>query len=55
MTDPDDDSPFPEPVSIPIRDSIDLHYFRAAEIGQVVDAYLCCQRSKPDPLPTFED
>ncbi len=40
MTDPDDDSPFPEPVSIPIRDSIDLHYFRAAEIGQVVEAYL---------------
>ena len=40
MTDPDDDTPFPEPVSIPIRDSIDLHYFRAAEIGQVVEAYL---------------
>ena len=31
MTDPEDDSPFPEPVAIPITDSIDLHYFRAAE------------------------
>ncbi len=40
MTDPEDDSPFPEPVAIPIRDSIDLHLFRAAEVGEVVDAYL---------------
>ncbi len=40
MTDPEDNSPFPEPVAIPITDSIDLHYFRAAEIGDVVDAYL---------------
>ena len=40
MTDPEDDSQLPEPVAIPITDSIDLHYFRAAEIGDVVDAYL---------------
>ncbi len=40
MTDPEDDSPFPDPVTIPIRDSIDLHYFRAAEITEVVEAYL---------------
>jgi len=40
MADSGDDSPFPEPVPIPIGDSIDLHYFRAPEIGQVVEAYL---------------
>jgi dsDNA-specific endonuclease/ATPase MutS2 len=40
MTDPDDDSPFPDPVTIAIREWIDLHYFRPAEIGQVVEAYL---------------
>jgi DNA-nicking Smr family endonuclease len=36
----DDESPFPEPVEIPIGDSLDLHYFHAREIGEVVDAYL---------------
>ncbi len=40
MTDPEDDSPFPDPVKIPITDAIDLHLFRAAEVGEVVDAYL---------------
>ncbi len=40
MTDPEDDSPFPDPVKIPITDAIDLHLFRAAEIGDVVEAYL---------------
>jgi dsDNA-specific endonuclease/ATPase MutS2 len=40
MAEPDDDSPFSEPVRIPIEDAIDLHYFRAAEIAEVVEAYL---------------
>ena len=37
MSDPPDDSPFPELVEIPIEDSIDLHLFRAPEIGDVVE------------------
>jgi dsDNA-specific endonuclease/ATPase MutS2 len=40
MTDPEDDCPFPDPVQIPISDAIDLHLFRASEIGEVVGAYL---------------
>jgi dsDNA-specific endonuclease/ATPase MutS2 len=46
MTDPDcgdpidPASPFPEPVEIPIEESIDLHLFRASEIGDVVAGYL---------------
>jgi DNA-nicking Smr family endonuclease len=41
MSDPGgDDSPFPEPVRIPIEESIDLHRFRPAEVAQVVEAYL---------------
>ncbi len=40
MSDPPDDSPFPELVEIPIEDSIDLHLFRAPEIGDVVEGYL---------------
>lgn len=35
-----DDGPFDGPVEIPIEDSLDLHRFRPAEIGEVVDAYL---------------
>jgi DNA-nicking Smr family endonuclease len=35
-----DDGPFDAPVEIPIEDSLDLHRFRPAEIGEVVDAYL---------------
>jgi len=40
--DPDvsDDGPFDAAVEIPIEDSLDLHRFRPAEIGEVVDAYL---------------
>ena len=30
----------PEPVVMPIEDSIDLHHFRPSEILDVVDAYL---------------
>ena len=40
MSDPPDDAPFPDPVVIPIEDSIDLHWFRAAEVGDVVEGYL---------------
>ena len=35
-----DSDPFPEPVVIPIEDSIDLHRFRPAEVALVVEAYL---------------
>lgn len=38
-TEPDDEE-LPETVEIPITDSIDLHWFRPAETGEVVDAYL---------------
>lgn len=34
------DSPFDEPVEIPVEDAIDLHHFRPREIEEVVDAYL---------------
>ena len=44
MADPEDDTPFSEPVRIPIEDAIDLHFFRAAEIAEVV-AFLCSPRS----------
>ena len=38
---PDDEgSPFPEPVEIPIGDSLDLHWFPPREVGEIVDAYL---------------
>ena len=40
MSDATDDCPFPEPVEIPIEESIDLHRFRPAEIADVVEAYL---------------
>ena len=46
MTDPDNDdpidpeSPFPDPIEIPIEESIDLHIFRPSEIGDVVEGYL---------------
>src|SRR5262245_28046730 len=36
----DEGSPFPEPVEIPIGDSLDLHYFPPREVGEIVDAYL---------------
>jgi hypothetical protein len=39
--DRDDDEPFfPDPVEIPITDSIDLHYFPPSDVGEIVDAYL---------------
>ena len=40
MSDPPEDSPFPDPVVIPIEESIDLHLFRASEIADVVEGYL---------------
>ena len=40
------DSPFPEPVEIPITDSLDLHSFRPAEIRDVVEAYLAAAHEK---------
>ncbi len=40
MSDLENDCPFPEPVKIPVEDAIDLHYFRPAEVAEVVDAYL---------------
>jgi dsDNA-specific endonuclease/ATPase MutS2 len=36
----DEGSPFPEPVEIPITDSIDLHSFSPKDIRAVVEAYL---------------
>ena len=38
MNDPE--SPFPEPIEIPIEESIDLHLFRPSEIADVVEGYL---------------
>ncbi len=45
MSEADDEAPgedgcLPETVEIPIGDSIDLHWFRPSETGDVVDAYL---------------
>ena len=40
MVDDEDDSPFDEPIEIPIEDSIDLHFFRPSEMADVVDAYV---------------
>jgi DNA-nicking Smr family endonuclease len=37
---PEHEDPFPEPVEIPIGDSLDLHYFPPRDIGEIVDAYL---------------
>lgn len=37
---PDSDSPFDEPVVLPIEDALDLHPFRAKEIPSVVEEYL---------------
>ena len=46
MTHDDDFSPFPEPVEIPIEDSIDLHLFRPREVKEVVLEYLDLAREK---------
>jgi DNA-nicking Smr family endonuclease len=40
MADEDDDSPFPDPVVIPIEDSLDLHRFLPREIEDVLEGYL---------------
>ena len=39
-----DDSPFPDPIVVPIEDVIDLHPFAPKEIRSVVEEYLreCC-------------
>lgn len=42
----EEDGPFAEPVVIPIEDSIDLHIFRASEVGEVVEAYLEAARER---------
>lgn len=34
------DNPFPEPVEIPITDSLDLHSFSPKDIRSVVEVYL---------------
>ena len=41
--DPATEPPFdeePEPIVVPIEESIDLHHFRPSEILDVVDAYI---------------
>ncbi len=40
-----DDSPFPDPIVMPLEDVIDLHPFAPKEIRSVVEEYLhaCCQ------------
>lgn len=44
--DPDIDSPFGEPVVIPIEESIDLHPFSPKDIPSVVEEYLeQCRRA----------
>lgn len=41
MTNSDADvDPFPEPVEIPITDSLDLHSFSPKDVRNVVEAYL---------------
>lgn len=42
--DSDEDSPFPDPVVLPLEDVLDLHPFRPNEIRSVVEEYLteCC-------------
>lgn len=39
-SDPNDDSPFSEPVVLPIEDSIDLHAFSPKDIPSVVEEYI---------------
>jgi len=40
------DDPFPEPVEIPITDSLDLHSFSPKDVRNVVEAYLEEARKK---------
>jgi len=47
MTTSDEErDPFPEPVEIPITDSIDLHSFSPKDVRAVVEAYLDEARKK---------
>ena len=46
MSGDEDESPFPEPVEIPIEESIDLHFFRPSEVADVLDAYLEAARER---------
>ena len=39
MTKPPDD-PFPDPVRVPVEDSLDLHSFSPRDIPSVVESYL---------------
>ena len=41
-----DENPFPEPVEIPITDSLDLHSFSPKDIRAVVEAYLAAAHEK---------
>jgi DNA-nicking Smr family endonuclease len=46
----DDQNPFPEPVEIPITDSLDLHSFSPRDIRAVVEAYLIEAHKKRLPI-----
>jgi DNA-nicking Smr family endonuclease len=46
MTSSEDENPFPEPVEIPITDSLDLHSFSPKDVRKVVEAYLDEARGK---------
>jgi hypothetical protein len=50
MSGDEDESPFPEPVEIPIEESIDLHFFRPSEVADVLDAYLEAARERGFPV-----
>ena len=37
---PDDASPFPEPVPLPLDGTLDLHAFRPSEVGELVPEWI---------------